>query len=121
MFSWQPSYVVDVRPLFVTVFEARKAMDKRTQEIDFWRTKGKQKDDERVLYSDAIQHSSFKIPLNFQCFKHSNNATFVSPNDALSHVIVRRAPEKTRSTSSLIAGMDKISIAIHESLGHRFL
>ena len=30
----------------------------------------------------------------------------------LSHEIVRRPPEKTRSGSSLIAGIDKISIAI---------
>ena len=40
---------------------------------------------------------------------------------ALSYEIVRRAPEKTRSTSSLIAGIERILSAIRESLGQRFL
>ena len=39
---------------------------------------------------------------------------------ALSHKIIRRALEKTRSTSSLIAEIERILSAIRESFGQRF-
>ena len=42
-------------------------------------------------------------------------------NQEILNEIVQRAPEKTRLGSSLIAGIDKISITIYESLGQRFL
>ena len=40
---------------------------------------------------------------------------------AFFYKIVRRAPEKTRSALSLIAGIKRILSVIRESLGQRFL
>src|SRR6266498_4671378 len=63
----------------------------------------------------------FRIPLFFQCFIHSTILIVGGSIYTLSHKIVRRAPEKTRSTSSLIAGIKRILNIIKESLGQRFL
>jgi hypothetical protein len=74
-------------------------------------------------FHPSIFHPSIssKIPLRFQCFKHSPVSIALAPNCALSHEIVRRAPENTRSGSSLIAGIERMSIAIEDNLGQRFL
>src|SRR6266498_1555925 len=63
----------------------------------------------------------FRIPLFFQYFIHSTILMVGGSICALSHKIVRRALEKTRSTSSLVAGIERILSAIRESLGQRFL
>jgi hypothetical protein len=59
----------------------------------------------------------FKILLLFQCFKHSLISIVLGSICPLSYVIIQRAPEKTRSGSSLIARIERISSAIKESLG----
>jgi hypothetical protein len=48
--------------------------------------------------------------------RHSSFLIVSALSYALSYNIVRRAPKKTRSSSSLIARIDKISIAIYKSL-----
>jgi len=72
-------------------------------------------------HSSAYMTIWFKIPLFFQCFIHSTISMVVGSICAFSYEIVRRAPEKTRSTSSLMAGIKRMSSAIRESLGQRFL
>src|SRR6266498_1837202 len=63
----------------------------------------------------------FRIPLFFQCFIHSTILIVGGSIYVLSYEIVRRTFEKTRSASSLIAGIKRILSAIRESLGQRFL
>jgi len=63
----------------------------------------------------------FRIPLFFQCFIYSIILMVGGSICALSHKIIRRALEKTRSTSSLIAEIERILNIIKESLGQRFL
>jgi hypothetical protein len=53
-----------------------------------------------------------------QLFKHSDCSTTVAPSLDRSHDIVRRAPEKTRSASADIAGIERISMAICERRGY---
>ena len=55
----------------------------------------------------------------FQCFKHSKISIVSSPSCILSHDIVRRPPENTRSGSALMAGIDKMLIASCDNLGQR--
>ena len=52
-----------------------------------------------------------------QLFKHSVCSTTVAPSLHLVHDIVRRELEKIRSGSADIAGIERISVAIRESLG----
>jgi hypothetical protein len=61
------------------------------------------------------------MELRSQCFKHSTFSIVSAPSCALSQEIVLRADEKMRSGSALMAGIDKISIAINDNLGQRFL
>jgi hypothetical protein len=60
-------------------------------------------------------------PLGIQFFRHSIFSIFLSPKSILSHKIVRRAPKKTRSDSTLIAEIDRTSITICDNFGQRFL
>ena len=68
-------------------------------------------------YYSSPPTSSEIRPDAYQLFKHCVFSIAETPNCIRSHEIVLRAPEKTLSGSSLIAGIDKISIAICDSLG----
>jgi hypothetical protein len=59
------------------------------------------------------------IPLLIQLFMHSPLSIVRLPSWHLSHDIVRRAPEKTRSGSADIAGIERMSMAIFERRGYR--
>jgi hypothetical protein len=50
-------------------------------------------------------------------FRYSIFSIFLCSNCILSHEIVRRALENTRSDSALIAGIDRISIVNYNSFG----
>ncbi|SRR6266536_156473 len=63
----------------------------------------------------------FRIPLFFQYFIYFIILIIKDSICTLSYEIVRRAPEKTRSALSLIAGIERILSVIRESLGQRFL
>lgn len=63
---------------------------------------------------------SSEIPLLCQFFKHSILSIFSADSCALSHKIVQRAPKKTRSGSSLIAKINRMSLAMYKSLGQCF-
>src|SRR6266498_136466 len=71
--------------------------------------------------SSAYMIIWFRISLFFQCFIYSTISMVGGSICTLFHEIVRRALEKTRSASSLIAGIERISSVIRESLGQRFL
>src|SRR5450631_4427981 len=74
-----------------------------------------------LSYSTSLSKKVLRIPLLFQCFKHSLHSIVSGSNCPLSQLTVRRAPEKTLSGSSLIGGIERTSIAISESLGQRCL
>jgi hypothetical protein len=60
----------------------------------------------------AISLPPAVILLSSQLFGHSIRSILVLPSGMRSHEIVRRAPEKIRSASTDIDGIDNISIAI---------
>src|SRR6266498_315828 len=58
-----------------------------------------------------------RIPVLFQCLRHSLSLIVSVSICPLSHVTVRRAFKKTRSGASFIGGIKRILIAISASLG----
>src|SRR6266536_4908829 len=71
--------------------------------------------------SSAYMIIWFRIPLFFQCFIYFTILMVGGFICALSYEIVRCVLEKTRSASSLIAGIERILSVIRESFGQRFL
>ena len=64
------------------------------------------------MYQVALSSIISNIPFFFQCFKHSTAAIILRLNWDLSYVIVRQAPEKTCSALLLMAGTERILVAI---------
>src|SRR5947207_4413427 len=62
--------------------------------------------------------STLEIPAFIQFFKHLSFSIIAAPSRALSQLIILLTPENTRSGLSLIAGIEKISIAIYDNFGH---
>src|SRR6187402_2511440 len=86
--------------------EKPRRHDYSSEKISFYsRTIGK-------CYSNSGSVNTFKIPLLFQCLRHSIISSVLGSNCPLSQETVRRAPENTRSGSALIAGIERISRAI---------
>jgi len=54
------------------------------------------------------------MPLRTQLFKHSPFSIVDAPSSIRSHDTVRRAPEKTRSGSADMAGIERISNGVGE-------